>query len=125
MPDSLIAPALSVLNVGVDTFTRSVTDAGHHATQVDWQPPGNADPRVAWLLAQLAGDVEKNFGAFARRQVAPQRLRKIAAWVSAGLSRLLARLPESWTRGLYLPDCEPGEAKTKLPETDPFDRLRP
>jgi len=56
MASNLIAPDLSVLNVGVDTFLRSVTDAGRPATQVDWQPPGNGDPRTAWLLAQLTGD---------------------------------------------------------------------
>ncbi len=47
---------LSVINVGVDTFVRSVEDSGGHALQVDWQPPGSADPPVAWLLAALAGD---------------------------------------------------------------------
>lgn len=56
MASNLLSPQLSALNVGVDTFTRSVIEAGAQATQIDWQPPGNGDPRIAWLLAQLMGD---------------------------------------------------------------------
>lgn len=48
--------ALSVLNVGVEDFGRSVREAGGRALQVDWQPPGDGDPRLAWTLARLAGD---------------------------------------------------------------------
>jgi hypothetical protein len=47
---------IEVLNVGVDGFTRSVRDAAGRATQVDWRPPGDADPALAWALAQLAPD---------------------------------------------------------------------
>ena len=47
---------LSVINVGVEAFTRSVRDAGGHALHVDWQPPGDGDPDLAWMLAQLASD---------------------------------------------------------------------
>ena len=49
---------LSVINVGVEAFTRSVRDAGGHALHVDWQPPGDGDPDLAWALAQLAGDAD-------------------------------------------------------------------
>lgn len=47
---------LSVINVGPDTFVRSVDDSGGHALQIDWQPPGDADPHLAWVLAALSGD---------------------------------------------------------------------
>lgn len=47
---------LSIINVGVESFTRSVTDAGGHALQLAWQPPGNGDAQLAWALAGLAGD---------------------------------------------------------------------
>lgn len=53
---SLLDSGLDVVNVGLDMFNRSVAAAGAHATQVEWQPPGNADPKLAWRLAQLIGD---------------------------------------------------------------------
>ncbi len=49
---------LSVINVGIESFTRSVRDAGGQALHVDWQPPGDGDPELAWALAQLAGDAD-------------------------------------------------------------------
>lgn len=47
---------LSVINVGVESFTRSVAEAGGRAQQIEWQPPGNGDAGLAWKLALLAGD---------------------------------------------------------------------
>ncbi len=58
MTQSLIAPDLSILNIGVDTFIHSVISTGGRATQLDWQPPGDADPRTAWELAQIASDAD-------------------------------------------------------------------
>lgn len=52
----LDAPQLGVINVGVDSFNRSVREAGGVAVQVDWRPAGNADPQLAWQLATLIGD---------------------------------------------------------------------
>ena len=49
---------LSVINVGVDAFTRSVSENGGTVVQLDWRPPGDGDPRLAWVLAQLAGDAD-------------------------------------------------------------------
>ena len=49
---------LSVINVGIETFTRSVDESGGHALQLSWQPPGNGDAELAWTLAGLAGDVD-------------------------------------------------------------------
>lgn len=48
--------ALSVINVGIDTFADSVRASGGRAHQVDWQPPGDGDPALAWALAELASD---------------------------------------------------------------------
>ena len=57
MTTSLLADEpLSVINVGVDAFTRSVREAGGTVTQLDWRPVGDGDPRLAWALAELAGD---------------------------------------------------------------------
>lgn len=57
MTTSLLADEpLSVINVGVDAFTRSVREAGGAVTQLDWRPVGDGDPRVAWALAALASD---------------------------------------------------------------------
>jgi hypothetical protein len=47
---------LSVVNVGLESFNLSVTQAGGRATQVTWQPPGDGDAHLAWALALLAGD---------------------------------------------------------------------
>jgi len=57
---------LSVINVGVEAFTRSVRDAGGSALQIEWQPPGDGDPEVAWALAQLAGDADDPASAGSR-----------------------------------------------------------
>ena len=47
---------LSVINVGVEGFTRSVVEAGGRVQHIDWRPPGNGDAELAWKLALLAGD---------------------------------------------------------------------
>ena len=51
----LCAPP-SALNVGLESFNLSITDNGGSARQLEWQPPGNADPLLAWKLALLQGD---------------------------------------------------------------------
>lgn len=53
---SLLDTRLSVINVGIESFTKSVTDSGSPALQLDWRPVGNADPQLGWQLAQLTGD---------------------------------------------------------------------
>jgi hypothetical protein len=55
---SLLHDRLSVINVGVESFGHSVSAHGATVAQVDWQPPGNADPALAWKLAQLTGDAQ-------------------------------------------------------------------
>jgi hypothetical protein len=49
---------LSVINVGVESFTSSVGDAGGQALHLAWQPPGDGDAELAWVLAGLAGDAD-------------------------------------------------------------------
>jgi len=53
---SLISGRLAVLSVGLDSFGRSLREHGAASLQLDWQPPGDGDPVVAWRVAQLAGD---------------------------------------------------------------------
>ncbi len=53
---SLIDSAPRVLNAGLESFNDSVTQNGGSALHLDWQPPGDADPALAWQLAQLMGD---------------------------------------------------------------------
>ena len=41
-----------VLNVGIDSFNTSITAGGGRVDSITWRPPGNADPALAWSLAQ-------------------------------------------------------------------------
>lgn len=50
---------LAVVNVGIDTFTKSVEQAGGKATQLAWEPPGGGDAGLAWALARLMGDADE------------------------------------------------------------------
>ena len=52
----LLDGKLSVLNVGPEMFVESVRAAGAPIAHLEWRPPGDGDPRLAWRLAQLAGD---------------------------------------------------------------------
>lgn len=59
MPASLLEAApLAVVNAGLASFNRSITEAGGEALQLAWQPPGDGDARLAWALALLAGDAD-------------------------------------------------------------------
>ncbi|MEO7007802.1 MAG: DUF1116 domain-containing protein [Caldimonas sp.] len=49
-------PELSVISVGIDGFTQSVIDAGGKTLALQWQPPGDGDPELAWAVAGLIGD---------------------------------------------------------------------
>jgi hypothetical protein len=53
---NLLTQAPAVINIGIDGFNQSVTAKGGTLTNLQWQPPGNADPVLAWKLAQLMGD---------------------------------------------------------------------
>ena len=54
---------------------------------------------------------------------AAEKLRRRAARVSSRLSWGLEKLPESWTRGLYLPDFAPHPEPPAKMKADPFERL--
>ena len=53
---TLISSTPAALNVGLDSFNLSISGNGGIARQLDWQPPGNADPALAWKLARLMAD---------------------------------------------------------------------
>jgi hypothetical protein len=52
----LLQAAPAVLNVGIESFNASIGAHGGRVTQVDWRPPGDADPALAWSLARLMCD---------------------------------------------------------------------
>jgi Protein of unknown function (DUF1116) len=49
---------LTVINVGVEAFSRSVRETGGSVVEVDWRPVGDGDPALAWALAELASDAD-------------------------------------------------------------------
>ena len=53
---TLISQTPSALNIGLESFNHSIAGNGGSTLQLDWQPPGNADPALAWKLALLTGD---------------------------------------------------------------------
>lgn len=63
-------PHFGVINVGVDEFTTSVRAAGYTAIAVDWRPPGDGAPDLAWTLAQLASDANDDSCPGARIEAA-------------------------------------------------------
>ena len=54
--NTLLTQTPAVLNIGIDGFNASVLAHGGSLTSLQWQPPGNADPALAWQLAQLMVD---------------------------------------------------------------------
>ena len=54
----LLSDTLSVINVGPDLFNRSLAEHRTACLQLDWSPPGDGSPALAWRLAQLMGDAE-------------------------------------------------------------------
>ncbi|MBS0446482.1 MAG: DUF1116 domain-containing protein [Proteobacteria bacterium] len=105
---------LSVINVGVDTFLRSIADAGGQAVQLDWQPPGDGDAGLAWAVARLAGDasdpdyigsridranaqaVERIVGA--QPVLVDMALHARDVWPDIGRTLLHAGAPIAWSR---------------------------
>ena len=87
----------------------------------------DADLGTDYTFATVDGCVELVVKWFdrlkARDPDKAERIRKRAAGVSNALNRGLERLPENWTRGLYLPDFETdGYVPEKL-KVDPFEDL--
>jgi len=105
---------LAVLNVGVESFTRSIGDAGGRALHLQWQPPGDGDPALAWALACLMGDADDpdcagsrvdraNARAVERIVGAQPRLIDVAlhardVWPDIGRTLLHAGAPIEWER---------------------------
>ena len=56
MKTALLDAKLAAINIGLESFPRSVREAGGTAVHVHWQPPGDGEPALAWQLAMLAGD---------------------------------------------------------------------
>jgi Protein of unknown function (DUF1116) len=54
--NTLLTQTPAVLNVGIDGFNDSVVANGGSLQNLQWQPPGNADPALAWQLARLLAD---------------------------------------------------------------------
>jgi hypothetical protein len=56
MKHDLLHDRPAVVNVGPELFVDSVRAGGAPVAHLDWRPAGDGDPKLAWLLAQLAGD---------------------------------------------------------------------
>jgi hypothetical protein len=82
MSDLLHEP-LGVVNVGLEMFTDSVERAGASIVRLDWRPPGDGDPKLAWMLAQLAADADDPAAVGSRIDRANQ----------AAIERMLAARP--------------------------------
>ncbi len=46
---------LRVITVGLDLFWQELTRLGVPCLHVDWRPPAGGDPKMAAILARLAG----------------------------------------------------------------------
>jgi len=102
---------LDVLNVGVETFTHSVRDAGGHAVQVDWQPPGEADAALAWTLAHLVSDSDG-------RECAGTRIDRANA---TAVERIVAAQPVLVDVARHARDAWPGMGRTLLHAGAPIE----
>jgi Protein of unknown function (DUF1116) len=114
----LLNDDLAVLNVGVGEFAESVLGQGKPVVQIDWRPPGDGDPGLAWQLAQLLGDEadpdsmgaridRANDKATSRMLAAQPRLVDVAlkaqeVWPHMGRTLLHAGAPVAWEKM-----CEP------------------
>ena len=105
-PNNLLTQTPAVLNMGIDGFNQSVTAHGGTLKNLRWQPPGNADPVVAWQLAQLMLDPRiESANAEATKRIINARpmwedipLRADGVWPELKNSRLLlhAGPPVAW-----------------------------
>ena len=115
---NLLKDDLAVLNIGVGEFAESVLGQGKSVVQIDWRPPGDGEPALAWQLAQLLGDkadresvgarVDRaNEKATSRMLAAQPRLVDVAlkaseVWPNMGRTLLHAGAPVLWEKM-----CEP------------------
>ena len=52
-PLACLHEEIAALNVGLESFTDSLTAQGATAIQVDWRPPAGGNPRLAGILARM------------------------------------------------------------------------
>jgi len=97
-------PELSVINVGIEGFTRSVNDAGGRVMTLQWQPPGDGDPQLAWALAGITGDAEDE-------QCAGSRIDRANA---LAVERIMAAQPMLVDVALHARDVWPDIGRTLL-----------
>jgi hypothetical protein len=104
--NTLLNQAPAVVNVGIDGLNASVVANGGSLTHVQWQPPGDADPALAWQLAQWMADprIEAANSEATRRIIAARpmwediALRADGVWPEMKDTRLLlhAGPPVAW-----------------------------
>ena len=105
-PNNLLTQIPAVLNIGIDGFNQSVVAHGGTLKNLQWQPPGNADPLLAWQLAQLMHDPRiESANAEATKRIINARpmwedipLRADSVWPELKNTRLLlhAGPPVAW-----------------------------
>ncbi len=104
--NTLLTQTPSVLNLGIDGFNASISAHGGSVASLAWRPPGDAEPALAWQLAQLMGDERiAAANAEATRRIIAARpmwediaLRADGVWPQMKGSRLLlhAGPPVAW-----------------------------
>jgi len=104
--NTLLDQAPAVVNVGIDGLNASVVANGGSLTHVQWQPPGDADPALAWQLARSMADARiEAANAEATRRIIAARpmwediaLRADGVWPAMKGTRLLlhAGPPVAW-----------------------------
>ena len=100
-PLAVLGMALVALMVGLITY-------------FSLGPDRVAEMVVAWYRRKKEADPER-----------AEEIRARAARVSQRLGKIVDRLPERWTQGLYLPDFEENKPLPECLTGDPFDRLIP
>ena len=112
----LLHDALGVVNVGLEIFADSVTQAGVPLAQIDWRPPGDGDPKLAWVLARLAGD--------AKLRVTSTKSRPPAVCMGAIAVNCLTGLPFRMLRAVLRPRPPgPGLQVTWIVPSQPLGSL--
>src|SRR3972149_3556075 len=103
MKSDLLHDGLAVVNVGPEMFVESVRAGGAPVVHVEWRPAGDGDPRLAWLLAQLAGDSEDPESPGSRidraNQTAVERMLAARAVLVDVALRADEVWPECWVDG--------------------------
>lgn len=57
---SVLQQPLAAINVGLESFTASLTDQGTPVIQVDWRPPAGGNERLAGILARMKSTKNSN-----------------------------------------------------------------